>query len=60
MPNIVDRFNVNGQDFFIEPVLDNAPTEGSQHGISSNGVYQTLMDFFGTSDSEKWKAAKRQ
>lgn len=57
MPNIVDRFNVNGQDFFIEPVLDNAPTEGSQHGISSNGVYQTLMDFFGTSDSEKWKAA---
>ena len=57
MPTLVDRFNINGEDFFIETVLDDAPTEDSQHGITSDGVYRTLMDFFGTSDSEKWKSA---
>jgi hypothetical protein len=43
MPNIVDRFNVGGQDYYIEPVLDQVPTEGSPRPVMSGGVYQELI-----------------
>lgn len=39
MSKIVDRFNVSGEDYHIEPVLDEVPTEGSQHAVKSRGIY---------------------
>lgn len=42
MPNIVDRFNINGEEFNIEPVMDDVPTEGSNNTVKSGGVYQSL------------------
>lgn len=43
MPNrIVDRFNVDGQDYAIEPVIDPTPVEGSQHAVMSGGVYNEI------------------
>ena len=40
---IVDRFNVDGVDYEIEPVLDDVPTEDSPRGITSGGVYRELI-----------------
>lgn len=40
---IVDRFNVDGQDYSIEPVMDTVPTEGSPNTVSSGGVYDALL-----------------
>lgn len=42
MPNIVDRFNINGEDYHIEPVMDDVPTEGSNNTVKSGGVYDAL------------------
>lgn len=39
MAKIVDRFNVEGEDYFIEPVMDATPTEDSEKAITSGGVY---------------------
>lgn len=36
---IVDRFNVDGQDYSIEPVLDAVPIQNSQHAVMSGGVF---------------------
>lgn len=38
--NIVDRFNVGGEEFHIEPIMDSTPTQGSLHGVTSNGVFE--------------------
>ena len=42
MPRKVDRFNVDGEDYVIEPILDPAPVEGSVHGVESGGVYSAM------------------
>lgn len=39
MAKIVDRFNVEGEDYFIEPVMDTTPTEDSEKAVASGGVY---------------------
>lgn len=44
MPNVVDRFNVGGEEYHIEPVLVTEPIEDSPNGITSGGVYQALQD----------------
>lgn len=44
MPNIVDRFNVGGDDYYIEPVMDDVPTEGSQQTVKSGGVFQAIKN----------------
>lgn len=41
---IVDRFNVDGVDYEIEPVIDEFPTEGSPHAVQSGGTYQAIQD----------------
>ena len=38
-PQVVDRFNVDGQDYAIEPVLDPIPTQDSPHAVASGGVF---------------------
>lgn len=40
---VVDSFNVDGNEYHIEPVLDAVPTEGSQHAVQSGGVYESLQ-----------------
>lgn len=40
---VVDSFNVDGNEYHIEPVLDAVPTEGSQHAVQSGGVYDSLQ-----------------
>lgn len=42
MPRKVDRFNVDGEDYVIEPILDPVPTEGSIHGVESGGVFNAM------------------
>lgn len=36
---VVDKFNVEGNDYYIEPLMDNTPTQGSEKAVSSGGVY---------------------
>ena len=43
MPRKVDRFNVDGEDYVIEPVLDAVPTQGSVNGVESGGVYSAMQ-----------------
>lgn len=38
-PQVVDRFNVDGQEYSIEPVLDPIPTSGSPRAVTSGGVF---------------------
>ena len=40
---IVDTFNVDGEDYSIEPVIDPIPLEGSQHAVMGGGVYSELI-----------------
>lgn len=40
---IVDTFNVEGEDYSIEPVIDAVPVEGSQHAVMGGGVYSELI-----------------
>jgi hypothetical protein len=40
---IVDKFNVDGQDYEIEPPMDAVPTEGSLRAVQSGGVYSELI-----------------
>lgn len=42
MPNIVDRFNVEGQEYYLEPPMDAVPTQGSHNAVQSGGVYDAL------------------
>lgn len=42
MPNIVDRFNVGGEDYYIEPPMDDVPTQGSHNAVQSGGVYDAI------------------
>lgn len=42
MPRKVDRFNVDGEDYVIEPIMDSVPTQGSENGVESGGVYTEL------------------
>ena len=37
--NIVDSFNVEGQEYHIEPVIDPVPVENSLHAVASGGVF---------------------
>lgn len=41
---IVDKFNVDGQDYSIEPVLDAVPMQNSQHAVMSGGVFADKSD----------------
>ena len=41
---IVDKFNVDGQDYAIEPVLDAVPMQNSQHAVMSGGVFADKSD----------------
>ena len=43
MPNIVDKFNVDGQEYHIEPPTDAVPTEDSPNAVQSGGVYTSLQ-----------------
>lgn len=36
---VVDSFNVEGQEYHIEPILDPVPIENSQHAVMSGGVF---------------------
>ena len=40
---IVDTFNVDGEDYNIEPVMDAVPTQGSPNAVESGGVYSELI-----------------
>lgn len=40
---VVDKINVDGQEYTIEPVMDATPTEGSPNAVSSGGVYDALL-----------------
>lgn len=42
MPHVVDRFNVDGQDYTIQPVIDPVPTQGSGNAVASGGVYDEI------------------
>lgn len=44
MPNIVDRFNIGGEEYHIEPVIDQTPEQGSQHAIASGAVWPYTDD----------------
>ena len=44
MPNIVDRFNIGGEEYHIEPVIDQTPEQGSQHAIASGAVWPYTYD----------------
>ena len=41
--HIINKFNVDGVDYAIEPILDPEPVEGSQHGVESGGVYPLVQ-----------------
>lgn len=41
---IINMFNVDGQTYEMEPVLDPAPTENSENGIESNGMFEDKSD----------------
>lgn len=40
---VVDKINVDGQEYTIEPVMDTVPTEDSPNAVSSGGVYDALL-----------------
>lgn len=45
MPDrIVDRINVGGEEYHLEPVIDASPVQGSVHAVSSGGTWQALQD----------------
>lgn len=42
MPNIVDKINVGGEEYHLEPPMDAVPTQGSHNAVQSGGVYDAL------------------
>lgn len=44
MPNIVDRFNIGGEEYHIEPVIDQTPEQGSPHAVASGAVWPYTND----------------
>jgi hypothetical protein len=45
MPNeIVDKFNVENQDYHFEAPIDNFPVEGSKKAVMSGGVWQRFQE----------------
>ena len=44
MPNIVDRFNVGGEEYHIEPVIDQTPVQDSPHAVASGAVWPYTND----------------
>lgn len=43
-PKVIDRFNVDGEDYVIEPEIDPVPLQNSQRAVMSGGVWQQLHD----------------
>lgn len=41
---VIDKFNVDGEEYIIEPQIDPVPIENSQAAVMSGGVWQAIQD----------------